>query len=135
MSIPYNGKSQDHQRHTNKLKNTVKRCIKNEVWYINQLPVTKKKTAPTFKLICQIAAMDDSKLFNKNSLPENLKKEIQDFVEFFLTKTKDDIEKKPRRFGSMKGQIKMGENFTQRAQRITQRTQRNSFKNYNTANT
>ena len=79
--------------------------------------------------------MDDSILFNKNSLPENLKKEIQDFVEFFLTKTKDDIEKKPRRFGSMKGQIKMGENFTQRAQRITQRTQRNSFKNYNTANT
>jgi hypothetical protein len=52
--------SQDHQRHTNKLKNTVKRCIKKEVWYINQLPVTQKKTAPTFKLICQIAAMDDS---------------------------------------------------------------------------
>ncbi|WP_291372405.1 DUF2281 domain-containing protein [Cyclobacterium sp.] len=46
-----------------------------------------------------------------NSLPENLKKEVQDFVDFLLTKTKKEDEKKIRAFGSMKGKIKMVDDF------------------------
>ncbi|WP_163380782.1 DUF2281 domain-containing protein, partial [Cyclobacterium sp. SYSU L10401] len=41
--------------------------------------------------------MDNSTLHSKiNSLPENLKKEVQDFVDFLLTKTKMEDEKKVR---------------------------------------
>lgn len=54
--------------------------------------------------------MDNVRLFNKiNSLPENLKKEVQDFAEFLQTKTKKDPRKEPRVFGSLKGKIKMTE--------------------------
>lgn len=56
--------------------------------------------------------MDNVSLYNKiNSLPENLKKEVQDFVEFLQTKTKKDPAKKPRTFGALKGKIKMTEDF------------------------
>ncbi|MEX2565461.1 MAG: DUF2281 domain-containing protein [Cyclobacteriaceae bacterium] len=56
--------------------------------------------------------MDNSTLHNKiNSLPENLKKEVQDFVDFLLTKAKNDDGKEPRAFGSMKGKIKMADDF------------------------
>ncbi|MBD3630447.1 MAG: DUF2281 domain-containing protein [Cyclobacterium sp.] len=56
--------------------------------------------------------MDNSTLHSKiNSLPENLKKEVQDFVDFLLTKTKKEDEKKIRAFGSMKGKIKMVDDF------------------------
>lgn len=56
--------------------------------------------------------MDNVSLYNKiNSLPENLKKEVQDFVEFLQTKTKKAPGKKPRAFGSLKGKIKMTEDF------------------------
>lgn len=56
--------------------------------------------------------MDNVRLYNKiNSLPENLKKEVQDFVEFLRTKTKKNPKKKPRAFGSLKGKIKMTEDF------------------------
>lgn len=56
--------------------------------------------------------MDNVSLYNKiNSLPENLKKEVQDFVEFLQTKTKKDSRKKPRAFGSLKGKIKISEDF------------------------
>lgn len=56
--------------------------------------------------------MDNVSLYNKiNSLPENLKKEVQDFVEFLQTKTKKDSRKKPHAFGSLKGKIKISEDF------------------------
>ncbi|MEX2514404.1 MAG: DUF2281 domain-containing protein [Cyclobacteriaceae bacterium] len=56
--------------------------------------------------------MDNSTLHKKiNSLPENLKKEVQDFVDFLLTKTKTDLEKRPRVFGSLKGKIKIAADF------------------------
>jgi len=56
--------------------------------------------------------MNNVSLYNKiNSLPENLKKEVQDFVEFLQTKTKKDSRKKHRAFGSLKGKIKMSEDF------------------------
>jgi len=56
--------------------------------------------------------MDNVSLYNKiNSLPDNLKKDVQDFVEFLQNKTIKDSEKKPRVFGSLKGKIQMTEDF------------------------
>ncbi|MDQ3394090.1 MAG: DUF2281 domain-containing protein [Bacteroidota bacterium] len=56
--------------------------------------------------------MNNVSLYNKiSSLPENLKQEVQDFVEFLQTKTKKDSRKKPRFFGSLKGKIQMSEDF------------------------
>jgi len=56
--------------------------------------------------------MNNSTLYHKiNSLPENLKEEVQDFVDFLLAKSEKDIGKKPRIFGCMKGKIKMADDF------------------------
>lgn len=56
--------------------------------------------------------MDNVELYNKiNSLPENLQKEVINFVEFLQAKAKKDSKKKPRAFGSLKGKIKMTEDF------------------------
>lgn len=56
--------------------------------------------------------MDNVSLFNKiNSLPENLKKEVQDFVEFLQTKNKRDSKIKSRAFGCLKGKIRMAGDF------------------------
>ncbi|MBD3628229.1 DUF2281 domain-containing protein, partial [Cyclobacterium sp.] len=52
--------------------------------------------------------MDNSTLHSKiNYLPENLKKEVQDYVDYLLTKTNKQEEKKIRALGSMKGKIIM----------------------------
>jgi hypothetical protein len=56
--------------------------------------------------------MNNVSLYNKiNSLPENLKREVLDFVEFLQTKNKKGPSKKPRNFGSLKGKIKMADDF------------------------
>jgi len=56
--------------------------------------------------------MDNSTLHSKiHSLLENQKREVQDFVDFLLTKTKMEDEKKVRIFGSMKGKIEMVDDF------------------------
>lgn len=56
--------------------------------------------------------MNNVRLYNKiNSLPENLKREVQDFVEFLQAKTKKRPSKKPRVFGSLQGKITMSETF------------------------
>lgn len=56
--------------------------------------------------------MNNVSLYNKiNSLPDDLKKEVQDFVEFLQTKTKKEASKKPRTFGCLKGKIEMAEDF------------------------
>ena len=56
--------------------------------------------------------MDNISLYNKiNSLPEELKKEVKDYVEFLQAKTKKSPKKKLRTFGSLKGQIQMSEDF------------------------
>lgn len=44
------------------------------------------------------------------SLPPNLKKEVNDFVDFLVSKSKSDA-KKPAKFGSAKGKIKMSADF------------------------
>lgn len=56
--------------------------------------------------------MDNVSLYSKiNSLPKNLQKEVQDFVEFLQTKIKKESGNKPRAFGCLKGKIKMAEDF------------------------
>ena len=56
--------------------------------------------------------MNNVSLYNKiNSLPENLKKEVQDFVEFLQSKTLKESGEKPRTFGCLKGKIKVAEDF------------------------
>ena len=44
------------------------------------------------------------------SLPPDLKKEVNDFVDFLLSKSKP-VAKKPAKFGSAKGKIKMSADF------------------------
>lgn len=56
--------------------------------------------------------MTDLQLYNKiASLPDDLKKEAEDFVDFLASKTEGKQEKKPRIAGLAKGMIKMKEGF------------------------
>jgi len=56
--------------------------------------------------------MDTVSLYTKlNSLPENLKKEVVDFLEFLLEKNKKEKKKKSPKFGSCKGFFKMAPDF------------------------
>ena len=60
--------------------------------------------------------MDNSLLYSKlSSLPEDLKKQVSDFIDFLLSKNqKPKKEKKKntgRGYGSMKGMIKMSKDF------------------------
>lgn len=55
--------------------------------------------------------MDNTLLYNKLShLPDNLKSEVSDFIDFLLNKNKVPNKHKPR-FGSGKGMFKMKKNF------------------------
>jgi len=55
--------------------------------------------------------MKQSKLYSTfESLPPNLKKEVNDFVDFLLSNYKPEA-KKPAKFGSAKGKIKMSTDF------------------------
>jgi hypothetical protein len=57
--------------------------------------------------------MDNILLYNKlTKLPESMKAEVSDFVDFLLskTKTKKQTQKRPK-FGSIKGAFKMKKNF------------------------
>ena len=56
--------------------------------------------------------MSDVQLYNKiASLPEDLKKQVADFVEYLETKSRTKAEKKQRKFGYAKGFFKMSEDF------------------------
>ena len=56
--------------------------------------------------------MDNLSLYNKIiSLPENLRHEVQDFIDFLQAKRSQEISEKSRTFGSLKGKIKMSEDF------------------------
>ncbi len=56
--------------------------------------------------------MTDSQLIEQiNSLPEELKKEVNDFVEFLNQKSKVKKRIKRRKFGYYKGFFKMGPGF------------------------
>ena len=56
--------------------------------------------------------MEQIKLFTKISyLPSELKAEVNDFIDFLLSKRKKDNKKKQPRFGCAKGQIYMSPDF------------------------
>lgn len=55
--------------------------------------------------------MDSTLLYSKLSrLPDNLKSEVSDFIDFLLAKNKKPNKHKPK-FGSAKGMFKMKKNF------------------------
>ena len=56
--------------------------------------------------------MESLQLYKKiSSLPGDLKKEVNDFVDFLLSKKKSQIRKKQPKFGSAKGQIYISPDF------------------------
>jgi hypothetical protein len=56
--------------------------------------------------------MTDLQLYTTiSNLPPNLKKEVEDFVEFLKTKTKEEKVVKERKFGCAKGLIEMSPDF------------------------
>lgn len=58
--------------------------------------------------------MNNIFLYSKfNSLPENLKSEVSDFIDFLMSKTKKSPSKKKPKFGSGKGMFKMKKDFDQ----------------------
>lgn len=56
--------------------------------------------------------MDNILLYSKlNSLPENMKSEVSDFIDFLIAKSNKKPSNKKPQFGSGKGMFKMKENF------------------------
>ena len=56
--------------------------------------------------------MSSELIYSKiESLPENLKKEATDFIDFLLTKKKPEETKKIRKAGFLKDQIEMSPDF------------------------
>jgi hypothetical protein len=56
--------------------------------------------------------MSDLDLYNSIiALPENLKEEVSDFVEFLKQKAEKASEKKPRTYGYAKGAFKLSDDF------------------------
>lgn len=56
--------------------------------------------------------MEQIQLFTKiNHLPTDLKSEVNDFVDFLLSKRKNKIRKKQPKFGCAKGQIYISPDF------------------------
>jgi len=55
--------------------------------------------------------MDNILLYTKlSNLPDNLKSEVSNFIDFLLNKNKKPVKAKPK-FGSIKGKMKMKKNF------------------------
>ncbi|MBK7883670.1 MAG: DUF2281 domain-containing protein [Chitinophagaceae bacterium] len=56
--------------------------------------------------------MDNTLLYSKlTSLPENMKSEVSDFIDFHLSKSKKITSKKKPKFGSGKGMFTMKKTF------------------------
>lgn len=56
--------------------------------------------------------MERNKLYTKfNCLPPDLKSEVNDFIDFLLSKKKREIKKKTPKFGCAKGQIYISPDF------------------------
>jgi hypothetical protein len=60
-----------------------------------------------------MTAMSELDLMNKVSvLPQNLKDEVSDFIDFLVNKhLHGDVPKQPLKFGMMKGTFKMSKDF------------------------
>lgn len=56
--------------------------------------------------------MNHLQLYSKlSSLPPDLKAEVNDFIDFLLSKKEKKLPKKKPKFGCVKGQIKMAPDF------------------------
>jgi hypothetical protein len=56
--------------------------------------------------------MNSLSIYTKlETLPQNLKQEVSDFVDFLMQKTSGKINKAAPQFGSAKGKIKMSPDF------------------------
>jgi hypothetical protein len=56
--------------------------------------------------------MSEFELYQQyQSLPEHLKKEVENFIAFLKLKTPEVKKKKTRKFGSMKGKIVLAKDF------------------------
>ncbi|HYX07527.1 MAG TPA: DUF2281 domain-containing protein [Bacteroidales bacterium] len=56
--------------------------------------------------------MEQIQLYTKiNSLPNDIKSEVNDFIDFLMTKKKKEIKKKKPKFGCAKGQIYTSPDF------------------------
>jgi hypothetical protein len=56
--------------------------------------------------------MTDLRLYSElSSLPADLKKQVQDFIEFLKTKARKQNSNKQRQFGAAKGFFKMHDDF------------------------
>ena len=56
--------------------------------------------------------MEHTHLYTKiNSLPNDLKSEVNDFIDFLMTKRKKEIKNKKPKFGCAKGQIYITSDF------------------------
>lgn len=56
--------------------------------------------------------MENTTLYTKlSSLPENLKNEVSDFIDFLISKIDSKKTKPKAKFGSAKGMFKMKKNF------------------------
>ncbi len=57
-------------------------------------------------------SMNQAHLYTKiNALPNDIKSEVMDFIEFLLTKKNKEIKKRVPKFGSAKGQIYISSDF------------------------
>ena len=57
--------------------------------------------------------MDNTLLYSKlSNLPDNLKSEVANFIDYLMAKNKKPAKHKPK-FGSAKGMFKMKKNFDQ----------------------
>ena len=56
--------------------------------------------------------MSDLQLYNEfHSLPEELRKEVADFIKFLKSKRQKTRKLKERKFGALKGKIRMSKDF------------------------
>lgn len=56
--------------------------------------------------------MEYSQLYSKiHSLPNSLKSEVNDFIDFLIAKRKREVKKKEPKFGCAKGQIYISPDF------------------------
>lgn len=46
-----------------------------------------------------------------SELPDDIKSEVNDFIDFLMTKKKKEIKKKTAKFGSLKGKVYMSPDF------------------------
>ena len=80
---------------------------------IRPLIIRLSQYLPIFsKFVKQAVSMDNAQLYTKlTTLPENMKAEVSDFIDFLLSKNKKNGTKPKAKFGSGKGLFKIKPSF------------------------